>query len=41
MLVVPLGSRGRSAEVKRFLDGRKPAREGTLQVFLVLRQLPG
>jgi hypothetical protein len=40
VLVVPLGSRSRSAEVKRFLEGRKPAREGTLQVFLVLRQLP-
>jgi hypothetical protein len=26
-----------SAEVKRFLDGRKPARPGTMQVLLVLR----
>src|SRR5262249_26600271 len=40
ILVVPLGARSRSAEVTRFLEGRKPAREGTLQVFLVLRQLP-
>lgn len=38
-LVVPLGVKSRSAEVKRFLEGRKPAREGTLQVFLVLRQV--
>jgi hypothetical protein len=30
-----------SAEVKRFLDARKPARPGTLQVVLVLRGLPG
>src|SRR5262249_43294775 len=29
-----------SAEVKRFLDNRKPPRKGTLQVLLVLRSKP-
>lgn len=40
VLVTSLGTRSRSPEIKRFLEARKPAREGTLQVFLVLRQLP-
>jgi hypothetical protein len=39
VLVLPLGTSRRSAEVKRFLDQRKPARAGTLQVFLVLRNV--
>lgn len=39
-LVVPLGGRSRSAELKRFLDVRKPARPETIQVFVVLRTLP-
>jgi hypothetical protein len=29
-----------TAEVKRWLDGRKPARKGTVQVYLVLRAKP-
>jgi hypothetical protein len=41
ILVLPLSSpRSRSKEVRQFLDQRKPARTGTLQVFLVLRNLP-
>jgi hypothetical protein len=40
-VVVPLsGPRSRSAEVRRFLDHRRPAQAGTVQVFLVLRNLP-
>jgi hypothetical protein len=40
-LVVPLtGPRSRSLEVRRFLDQRTPAQPGTVQVFLVLRNLP-
>jgi hypothetical protein len=33
----PVRPRAGSAEVKRFLDARKPARPGTLQILLVLR----
>ncbi|HXG10356.1 MAG TPA: zf-HC2 domain-containing protein [Gemmataceae bacterium] len=33
----PVRPRSGSAEVKRFLESRKPPREGTLQVLLVLR----
>ncbi len=36
----PVPPRPQSAEVKRFLDGRKPARPGTLQLLLVLRTRP-
>ena len=32
--------RSQSAEVKRYLDGHKPARKGTLQILLVLRGRP-
>jgi hypothetical protein len=41
-LLVPLGAgKGRlGPEVKRFLDTRKPARPETVQVFLVLRNVP-
>jgi hypothetical protein len=35
----PERPRPNSAEVKRFLEGRKPARSGTVQVLLVLREL--
>lgn len=38
--VAPLtGPRSRSAELKRFLDTRRPAAPGTVQVFLVLRSV--
>jgi hypothetical protein len=41
-LVLALGQtpRPQSVEVKRFLDGRKPPRKGSLQVILVLRGKP-
>jgi hypothetical protein len=32
-------ARGRSVELKRFLDSRRPPVAGTIQVFLILRQL--
>jgi hypothetical protein len=35
----PQRSRPHSAEVKRFIEARKPPREGTLQVMLVLRAM--
>ena len=41
-LVLPYGpatSRASSAEVKRFVEARKPARPGTVQVMVVLRTL--
>jgi hypothetical protein len=37
----PVRPRPGSPEVKRFLDGRKPTRPGTLQVLLVLRGTSG
>jgi hypothetical protein len=37
---IPNGTRPATPEIKRFLDGRKPARKGTLQVLLVLRGKP-
>jgi hypothetical protein len=37
----PIHSRPGSAEIKRFLDGRAPARPGTLSVLLVLRDTSG
>jgi len=37
---IPNASRPVTPELKRFLDGRKPARKGTLQVLLVLRGKP-
>jgi hypothetical protein len=37
----PLRPRPGSAEVKQFLEGRKPARPGTLQVLLVLDETKG
>jgi hypothetical protein len=41
VLVLPLGgSRIKSPELRRFLDQRRPAQTGTVQVFLVLRNLP-
>jgi hypothetical protein len=40
-LVLPLsGSHARSPEVRLFLQSRKPGQAGTVQVFLVLRNLP-
>jgi hypothetical protein len=36
----PAASKPPSPEIKRFLDARKPARKGTLQVLLVLRGRP-
>jgi len=35
------GPRSRSAELKRFLDGRKPEQPGTVQLFIVLRNVGG
>lgn len=35
------GSRGKPVELKRFLDARRPAHPGTVQVFLVVRQVGG
>ena len=35
------GPRSRPAELKRFLESRKPAHPGTVQVFLVVRNLGG
>lgn len=37
----PVRPRPGSAEVKHFLDGRKPARPGAIQVLLVLRETKG
>jgi hypothetical protein len=37
----PVRPRPGSAEVKRFLEGRKPSRNGALQVLLVLRETGG
>jgi hypothetical protein len=36
-----LGNRSRPPELKRFLEGRRPAHPGTVQVFLVVRNLGG
>ncbi len=39
MVYNPARSSRGAPEVKRFLDGRKPPRPGSLQVMLVLRTL--
>jgi hypothetical protein len=38
-IVLPLGHRGKSAELRRFLEMRQPARPGTLQVLLIVRNV--
>jgi hypothetical protein len=40
MAYVPTAIKTPSPEVKKYLDSRKPARKGTLQVLLVLRGRP-